>query len=106
MSGKKARREAGFFCFPMLFIFLKFIKNHLTKHKICCIFAASFYHTAQVTKTVSVDVFDSDESIRPRFYFGLFIISNAVSSHFFVRPCASFCNAMTKRNPLLSNTFF
>jgi len=74
--------------------------------KNCCIFALSFYHTAQVTKTVSVDVFDSDESIRPRFYFGLFIISNAVSSHFFVRPCASFCNAMTKRNPLLSNTFF
>ncbi len=25
-----------------------------------CIFAVSFYHTAQVTKTVSVDVFDSD----------------------------------------------
>jgi hypothetical protein len=39
--------------------------------KNCCIFALSFYHTAQVTKTVSVDVFDSDEhnkaggSLRP-----------------------------------------
>ena len=41
MSGKKACLTAGFFCFPMLFIFLKFIKNHLTKHKICCIFAKS-----------------------------------------------------------------
>ena len=30
-----------------------------------CIFAMSFYHTAQVTKTVSVDVFDSDEHTRP-----------------------------------------
>ena len=40
----------------------------------CCIFALSFYHTAQVTKTVSVDVFDSDEhnkaggSLRPYYY--------------------------------------
>ena len=79
MSGKKSRLMPAFL-FSNVIQILKLIKKHLTKFKSCCIFAVSFYHTAQVTKTVSVDVFDSDESIRPRFYFGLFIISNAVSS--------------------------
>ena len=88
---------------------LLFFKNFQKKHrdiKKFCIFAMSFYHTAQVTKTVSVDVFDSDEHIRPRFYFGLFIMSKAVNSHFFVFPFGSVSKAITKRNPLLSKTFF
>ena len=39
----------------------KYFRNEKFCFKIKCIFAMSFYHTAQVTKTVSVDVFDSDE---------------------------------------------
>ena len=43
---------------------MDFFQDDRLRLKNICTFAVSFYHTEQVTKTVSVDVFDSDEQYK------------------------------------------